>query len=368
MYQKLSLSKIRTVSGCESFVRKGFTLIELLVVIAIIAILVGLLLPALGSAQKSARLVKSQANLRSLAQIQEVYAGEYRGSLINPHEIKKFISNMGNGGGGPGGRGWGLVHKVGSNAALEFPPGPGNGTEWYSEMYAFHWYSVIGGWLSQGNYASEVQFSPSDRVIVARMQELEENPPRGWSLENGFWDGSYVLSPTCWFAPERYKDDERGPAPRNDPIASKAKRNRMAGVTYPSQKVMMWERFDWTKNDRIASFRDPSIGGGVPIIFGKEPHSPQWNNPDAEPSVATADGSVSRVKIASIFSNMENESDRIARSYTPTDSWDPTYAGLRLYSMHEDNFEIGNAESGMGKYPAFFWATRDGIRGRDFTR
>ena len=348
----------------KAFVGRGFTLIELLVVIAIIAILMGILLPALSSAQSTARRVKSQANLRSMAQIHEVYVGEYRDSLINPFDIKKFNNRTG---GGPGGSGWGLVQKVGSQVSIEFPLG--NGTnKWYTEMYAFHWYSVIGGWLSQGNYASDIQFSPSDRVLLSRMDELATDPPPGWSHETGFWDGSYVLSPTCWLAPERYRDDVRGNAPRNNPAASKHKRNRMSKITYTSQKVLMWERFDWTKKTRTASFRDANIGEGVPIIFGTENGPPQWNNPEAQPSVATADGSVSRVDISKIYSNMQDENPRVARSFTPTDTWDPTYNGLARYSMELDQFEIGDPQSGMGKYPAFFWATRDGIRGRDFAR
>lgn len=342
----------------------AFTLIELLVVIAIIALLIGILLPALGSAQITARLVKSQANLRSLAQVQEVYVGEYRESLINPFKINGFQRST-----GPASNGWGRAAKVGTSVSVEFGPGSGNGQEWYSEMYAFHWYSVIGGWLNIGDYASEVQFSPSDRVVINRVEAMLDDPPfPGWSLETGFWDGSYILSPTCWFAPERYRDDRRGPAPRSDPIVSQAKRNRMSGVTYPSQKVMIWERFDWTKKTRTASFRDPNIGGGTPIIFGTEKLPPQWNNPEAEPSVATADGSVSRVKISNIFQTMLDPNERVARAASPTDMWAPRYSALQDYVMHEDGFEIGDDRSGMGQYPAFFWATRDGIRGRDFTR
>lgn len=59
--------------------QEGFTLIELLVVISLIALLIGILLPALGKARQAAQRTQCAANLRSIITASHSYSNSFRG-------------------------------------------------------------------------------------------------------------------------------------------------------------------------------------------------------------------------------------------------------------------------------------------------
>lgn len=72
----------------------GFTLIELLVVIAIVALLIGILLPALGKARASARSLHCLANERSMGQSVTLYHNDWDGHFpLSSHSTGTLLDS-----------------------------------------------------------------------------------------------------------------------------------------------------------------------------------------------------------------------------------------------------------------------------------
>ncbi len=173
--------------------RVGFTLIELLVVISIIALLIGLLLPALSRARRSARIQSCQGNLHNITVGCENYSSEWGGVIATgaPPEIRQT-----------GGR-----TVMGTRPAYKPAAFRGTYGGWNVNMeYWFlnrYWFYGLSSWISQEETAKavydDVFFCPDDEIYRDKAYLIRTN-----QNQNTVFPNSYVLSTTAYWAPTMF--------------------------------------------------------------------------------------------------------------------------------------------------------------------
>jgi prepilin-type N-terminal cleavage/methylation domain-containing protein len=384
--------------------RSAFTIIELLVVVSIIALLIGILLPAIGRARDQAKLTVSLSNLKNLATAHAAYGAEW-----NDRQLTYVDDNIGrfgassaeafpqyNGMGGFSGSdegaahpplilGWGYIRSgpqtISQYVYFAYRPGGNNGNNGllvplrFGPPYIGTYFGAFripnGFQFSQyvsGRFYDPTFYAPKDTGAWDTLERsgcfdapdefadclppLPQSGPFGGDLPG--WS-SYILSPAAMFNPYvmqaanpdlpgsgfRYPWTDGGPAAFRSPAFSQC--------AYPSLKTHMLEHH-WLQNQKQhcnPNFHASVFGGCEPYYFN---HS--W---DSSPAALFYDGHVE-----SVGTRKAQRMDQRVLDQTGSGLWHRgTTFGENGY-LHEYGYETQANTS-------YHILTTDGIRGRDFT-
>ncbi len=257
----------------------GFTIIELLVVISIIALLIGILLPAVGKARDNARVAASRSNIRQLGVALNSYAADWEDRQYTPvrdtlgqyDSVGEFNQEVyGGGGGNPNvpiamqvhpGIAWGYaydgglygywMHNAGYHWALHAINFTG-GTQYFG-WFRFPQTKAINSYLG-GRCYDQVFYAPKDRLSLAAAEPCMDEPGE-FALNQACNDPgpvwtSYCLSPASMFSPSVMRNEADGGWQSPWDLPSGFRCPSMSQIRYPTLKTHILEH-QWLQNPEV---------------------------------------------------------------------------------------------------------------------
>ena len=190
----------------ESDFRRGFTLVELLVVIGIIAVLIGILLPALQKAKEAGQIVACASRMRQIGMAMQMYVSESR-QTYPPCWIQDNIAAATPQYQGQAGHNKSYVTLL--RKYLGRPnddPYKGGNSQQGGNMEVFRCPNDVldrGTWLDGGalSYTMPSSWGPDDVFYKQRYNGFSNPPGSGTTLNRGLgqmWTGSTNNSYPMW--------------------------------------------------------------------------------------------------------------------------------------------------------------------------
>ena len=383
---------------------RAFTIIELLVVVSIIALLIGMLVPAITQARDQAKVTASLSNLRNLGAAHANYASEW-----SDRQFTLSVDNIASYGSDPAVaiEAYAQAHATDDPPACgDYPPPillgwsnidggcqPGNKRMWAwffcpqnnstgsnnplmspiifdpaSTTFGFGWFRLPNaGQFTQyltGRFYDPVFYAPKDAVVMDVFSRTLDDPndymPTGplpalsdnvFCLGSRCWS-SYSLSPAALLNPIVMRNTDAGGWRDPWSVPAGFKTPAMSQAQYPDLKTHMLEQH-WLQGRRVEcnpAFPDGSYDGCEPYYFN---HG--W---ESVPMTLFYDGHVQGLGV---------------REAEAADGRHETQAGYGLWSR---DTSFGPGPDGgyfmdLGydfSETSFHILTTDGIRGRDTVR